>query len=490
MKAIYKIVLIVLLSLSSTDMQATCNWKARIQQFTVTQNCSGTFKTINGSVFLSNTSGIQYYWSVQGALINWVPYLSTYQFYPASNGTYVVLLKLTDNINNCDTTISKSINFTCLQACDWDGINTVSTFVDSCKSDGSFVYNNSINGYLRTNASDFGKFQTQWYVNNTLKQTGGYYFQNLVMSNGAYTMCVNLSDTTNNCDTTICHTFNVTCVNNCNWKSKNIYLYATDSCNTAEKKFYVKGAVLMNGTPDLSYRYQYYINNVSVGNNYYSHAARVYNKGNYQICVKITDTIKQCDTTICKTVLADCMNCSSFMPQIDAIVMTDSCGTPGSNQFVGVVGKLKFRNPAAYGFYQIKWWVDTTSSSVSSNPYMRHATSNGFKRVCVQILDTLNGCDTSICRNVYVDCNSNSIQTNSIQTLAFYPNPASQTISFPELQSPYHYACYDAAGRLLFEGHSEPGLPISVAHLNNGVYALKVWSDNLYYTARFVKQDN
>lgn len=490
MKTFNKFVLTIVLIFSATATHAACNWKARIQQFTVTQNCSGTFKTINGSVFLSNTSGIQYNWSVQGALINWVPYLSTYQFYPASNGTYIVQLKLTDNINQCDTTISKSINFTCLQACDWDGINTFAGFVDSCKTDGSFVYNNSINGYLRTNASDFGKFQTQWYVNNTLKQTGGYYFQNIISSNGNYNMCVTVTDTINNCDTTICNMFNVTCVSNCNWKSKNIYLYANDSCINAEKKFYVKGAVLMNGTPDFSYRYQYYINNVPVGNNYYSHAARVYNKANYQICVKITDTIKQCDTTICKTVLADCMLCGSFLPQIDAITITDSCGTPGANQFVGVVGKLKFKNPAAYNFYKLNWVVDTFASNVSDAPFMRFRTTQGFKKVCVQISDTLNGCDTSICRNVYVDCNSNSINSYTIQRLSLYPNPATHTITLSDIESEFRYECYDVSGRLVLKGYSDIGMPISVADLNNGLYALKVWTENQYYTAQFVKQDD
>lgn len=490
MKIFNNIVLVVLLNFSAIATHAACNWKARIQQFTVTQNCSGTFKTINGSVFISNTNGIQYNWSVQGSVVNWVPYLSTYQYYPASNGTYVVQLKLTDNINQCDTTITKSIAFSCLQACDWDGINTVCTFVDSCKSDGPYVSNNSINGYLRTNASDFGMFQTQWYVNNALKQTGGYYFQNTITSNGNYNLCVTLTDTINNCDTTICNMFNVSCVNNCNWKSKNIYLYANDSCNNAEKNFYVKGAVLMNGTPDLSYRYQYYLNNVPVGNNYYSYAGRVFSRANYQICVKITDTIKQCDTTICKTVLADCMNCGSFLPQIDAIVMTDSCGTSGSNSFVGVVGKLKFKNPAAYGFFKLNWVVDTFASNVSNAPFMRYATTQGFKKVCVQISDTFNGCDTSICRNVYVDCNSNSIHSNTMERLSLYPNPATHMITLPDLGSAFRYECYDVSGRLVLKGFSDAGMPVSVAGLNNGVYALKVWTDNKYYTAQFVKQDN
>jgi hypothetical protein len=60
----------------------------------------------------------------------------------------------------------------------------------------------------------------------------------------------------------------------------------------------------------------------------------------------------------------------------------------------------------------------------------------------------------------------------------------------PELLSAFRYECLDACGRLVLEGVSEPGLPIHLDSLSNGMYALKVWSGNLYYTARFVKQSD
>lgn len=490
MKTIYKIVLVVLISLSSTAIQAACNWKARIQQFTVTQSCNNTYKTINGSVFLFNSSGIQYRWSVSGSQINWVSSQSTYLYYPASNGTYMVQLYLKDVNNNCDTTFSKQITFNCFKTCNWQDIPIVTSFVDSCRSYGTFIKNNTINCNLRTNGGTFGFLQTNWYVNDTLKQIGGYDFSQIIQKNGKYKMCVNLIDTINHCDTLICHEFNVSCISNCNWKSKNIYLYANDSCVQNQKKYFVKGAVLMDGTPNLTYRYQWYVNNMLVGANYYSTAQRITSKSSYQICVKLTDTVKNCDTVICKTVVADCLNCQSFLPQIYSIVLSDSCVMNSQTTYRAVVGKLIYRNPAANSFYAVKWTVDTTSSSNSI--YLRQAvSSNGNKRVCLVISDTLNGCDTQICKTVYVNCSFGStIDNTKLSGLKVYPNPASKSVVLSDINTSFRFECYDVAARLVLEGYSDPGEPISVANLKNGMYALKIWTDDHFYTLRFIKQDD
>lgn len=490
MKILQQIGLLTVLVFTAFQSQASCNWKARIQQFSVTQNCSGNYKTLNGSVFIANTSGIQYSWSVQGSQINWVSSQSTYLYYPASNGTYVVQLYLKDINNNCDTTITSQITFNCFTACDWNFLPIYADFEDSCKKDHSFIRNNSINCNLTTNGGTFGKFQTKWYINDTLRKTGGYNFMHVINKNGAYKMCVDIIDTINNCDTSRCNTFNVTCINNCNLKPKNIYLYVNDSCIQNQKKYFVKGAVLMNGTPDLSYRYQWYINNTSVGPNYYSNSTRVYSKTNYEICVRITDTITMCDTFICKTVFADCVNCTPFQSQISNIILSDSCSYLSNLSFRGVIGKLIYKNPAAANYYLVKWTVDSTVSSTST--YMRQTVnSKGLKKVCLTISDTFNGCDTQICRTVYVGCNfASGITTNTIANLAIYPNPANSQITIPDLSEDYSFECYDVSGKQILIGEKSVGEAISIASLNDGLYYLKITTLDRCYTARFVKQSN
>lgn len=490
MKILRQVSLLTFIFFAALQSKAACNWKSRIQQFSVTQNCSGNYKTLNGSVFLANTSGIQYSWSVLGSQINWVSSQSTYLYYPASNGTYLVQLYLKDNNNNCDTTITKQITFNCFTDCDWGSMPIYADFEDSCKKDHSFIQNNSINCNLYTNGGTFGRFQTKWYINDTLKKTGGYNFMQVINKNGTYKMCVDIIDTVNNCDTSRCNTFNVTCINNCNFKAKNIYLYANDSCIQDKKNYFVKGAVLMNGTPDLSYRYQWYINNSPVGANYYSTSRMVYSKTNYEVCVRITDTVKMCDTFICKTVFADCINCLPFQPQISNIVLSDSCSYLNNTSFRGVVGKLIFKNPAAANFYAVKWTVDSTVSS--NTTYMRQATnSKGFKKVCLTISDTLNGCDTQICRTVFVGCNFGSgITSNTIASLNVYPNPASHQLAIPDLTEAYTFECFDLSGKLILSGKNSEGEAINITALNDGMYFLKVMTDNRCYTARFVKQSN
>jgi hypothetical protein len=490
MKTYRQVLLLACIFFVALQTKAACNWKSRIMQFSVTQNCSGNYKTLNCSVFLANTSGIQYSWSVLGSQINWSSSQSTYMYYPASNGTYLVQLYLKDNNNNCDTTITKQITFNCFKDCDWSSLPILADFEDSCKKDHSFIQNNSINCNLSTNGGTFGKFQTKWYINDTLKKTGGYNFTQILKKNGTYKMCVDIIDTVNKCDTSRCNTFNVTCINNCNFKAKNIYLYANDSCIQNKKNYFVKGAVLMNGTPDLSYRYQWYINSNPVGANYYSASTMVYSKTNYEVCVRITDTVKMCDTFICKTVFADCINCLPFKPQISNIVLSDSCYYMGTSPFRGVVGKLIFKNPAAANYYAVKWIVDSTLSSKST--YMRQAvTSKGFKKVCLTISDTLNGCDTQICRTVYVGCGFGSgLESQAMSNLTVYPNPASHLLSVPELREAYTFQCIDLTGKLVLSGAKSEGDHIDITSLIDGMYCLRIIAANRCYMARFVKQAN
>lgn len=312
----------------------------------------------------------------------------------------------------------------------------------------------------------------------------------VITKNGTYKMCVDIIDTFNNCDTSRCKTFNVTCINNCNFKAKNIYLYVNDSCLQNQKKYFVKGAVLMNGTPDLSYRYQWYINNTSVGPDYYSNSTRVYSKTNYEICVKITDLNTMCDTIICKTVFADCVNCIPFQSQIGNIILSDSCSYSNNLSFKGVVGKLIFKNPAAANYFLVKWTVDSTVSSNST--YMRqNVNSKGLKKVCLTISDTFNGCDTQICRTVYVGCNfPTGVTTNTMANLTVYPNPANYQIAIPELAEAFSFECFDVSGKQILSGEKSVGEAINIISLEDGLYYLKIMTAHRCYIARFIKQSN
>ncbi|GAA4449062.1 PKD domain-containing protein [Rurimicrobium arvi] len=121
--------------------------------------------------------------------------------------------------------------------------------------------------------------------------------------------------------------------------------------------------------------------------------------GTYYVCLKIQDLCRGCDTTICKTVTVSCYYPTKCkMPrgwsQIDSCPFyhfegnnpLDSSGKPYTNPC------LKYTWNFGDGY--------TASGRIASHTYSTGGTYN----VCMTVLDTCKGCDTIICKKVYVSC--------------------------------------------------------------------------------------
>ncbi len=140
MKNLYKLFLITFgltLYLSqtiSTANAATCNWKIRNPYTNFWDSCSGRANkySVNGYlVFKSSTTCFKYQWTVNGKNVGTSNVLS----YPiTSNGSYTICVKVTDTCNSCDTTFCSTRTITCVNNCNWKGLNASTNFWDSCNT--------------------------------------------------------------------------------------------------------------------------------------------------------------------------------------------------------------------------------------------------------------------------------------------------------------------------------------------------------------------
>ncbi len=454
-------------------------WKSRIAYFKVSDSCGPSNKFLFGKIILYSSANITYSWKVMGSTINWTSTNSTYMYYPGSNGTYTVCLTLKDKAKNCDTTICQTVNFNCLQPCKWYKQNIYLRSWDSCKSRGNSE--NSIGGTLFTNGNYFSKYKYQWKINGTVVtgNTGDFHY--LLNANGTYIMCVKVTDSANNCDTTLCRTYTVNCINNCNWKGRKPVLYTSDSCNLSSKTYIITCGISFNGSYSGKYPCEWMIAGNKMPGSGPVISCYISANGTYPVCVKVRDTINNCDTIFCGTVVVNCIPCGPWKSQITNFYVNDTCDQyPNKiyNRLDGVVGWVTLSSSAPSSRYKYKWTVNSVQVSTSSG--IAHVLkSNGTYTVCLTIRDTVNQCDTTLCRTVYVYCFQSGLSSLQKQQnlLNIYPNPAGNVFRFDWNGEACTYELSDVLGHQISRGTVENGInTISSAGLLNGVYWIRIYT--------------
>lgn len=459
------------------------SWKSRITSLKIFDSCSQSYKMISGKVTLSNSTNVTYEWKVLNTGdVTWPNRYNIYTYYPGSNGSYTVCLTLRDNAKNCDTTICKTINFQCLPACKWWKQHIALSTWDSCKSRGDT--RNTITGMLTTNNNYNSYYKYEWKINGSSIQNKNGFLNLGITSNGTYTMCVKVTDSANNCDTTICYTFNVTCITNCNWKGLNPSLVAYDSCNKNTKTYKIMGGISFNGSYSGKYPAEWSINGTKIPGTGPAFSHTVSNNGTYTVCVKVRDTLKKCDTTLCRTVIVDCIPCGNWKSQIKTLYVNDTC----NRSFNGIVGWVSFNSSAPTGRFRYKWTVN--NAQVSTGSRIDHGlTANGNYTVCLNIRDTVGKCDTTICRMVSIYCfrvgiNAFNKQFNSLNV---YPSPAGNSFGFDWNGEPCHYEVSDVLGQQLISGTTVNGPnTINSEKLPDGIYWIRLFGSEGNYSSKVV----
>ena len=349
-------------------------------------------------------------------------------------------------------------------SCNWKNRNPYMFAWDSCKNNSSA----NVNGYISFQYNT-SCFKYSWTVNG-VAAGNNYVMHKNISQNGTYNICVKVTDTCNNCDTTFCTTKTINCFSNsCNWKNRNPYLFAWDSCKN-------NSTANVNGYISFQYntscfKYSWTVNGVAAGNNYVMHK-NISQNGTYNICVKVTDTCNKCDTTFCTTKTISCFgNKCVWKNKIAAINFFDSCnGIRYRNSTTGYVAMNQNSNTSCL---KLTWKID---NQVVANTYFFHAPilSNGFHSYCVKITDTCNNCDTVICQTRYYYCKNLGIEDHLMnQKVSIYPMPAIDHLNIHSDIETNNVTISNISGQLIWQGAINIGdTLLDVAMWPSGWYVL------------------
>ncbi|MCC7299410.1 MAG: PKD domain-containing protein, partial [Bacteroidia bacterium] len=207
-----------------------------------------------------------------------------------------------------------------------------------------------------------------------------------INANGVYKVCLKLYDSCNRCDTQICKTIEVKCAEKCNWSQ------AGFTVKTDCKKVTVVGNYFKNC---LSFGYSWGDGTYSTG----KVADHEYAKnGTYTICMKVIDSCNNCDTIICKKVTVECAdkcNWKAKYPNFTSFTTSVNCRT--------ISAAL---NTISAGCIRQYYYIGGVAATYDGKLYHSwNVEKNGTYVICLKMIDTCTGCDTTICKEVVVNCN-------------------------------------------------------------------------------------
>jgi len=88
--------------------------------------------------------------------------------------------------------------------------------------------------------------------------------------------------------------------------------------------------------------------------------------------------------------------------------------------------------------------------------------------------------------DVNINYGSLSVQEETLNSWAIYPNPVKDILYMEGLDQVKSYVIYDVAGRKLEQFHNTTK-QINVSHLSNGVYLLQIHTDKGQVSKKFIK---
>lgn len=308
----------------------------------------------------------------------------------AVNGSYTVTLYLTDFVAGCSDTVSYNLIVNC---------------ANTCTVDGDFTYTTDPNCYTHFTSTAWGgqtPYSYSWNFGDGTTSNSpnpSHYYPN----NSAWTPCLTITDA-NGCDTTICYTLNIQC------NTQPCDAQFTTAFATCDSVFFYP---VSTGS-----QYTYFWDfgdgtNSTQMNPGHQYAA----DGTYLVVLYIMDQVTTCQDAVTVPVTINCgvSNCTTqgaFNAQVD----TSSC----SVQFISTA----FGGVAPYTYF---WDFGDGTSSTSASPNHQYGSYGPTWQVCLTITDA-NGCDTTICDLVVVDCVPGSCDASfqytyqDCQTVVFYPN--------------------------------------------------------------------
>jgi PKD repeat protein len=402
----------------------------------------------NGNIVINPCH--KYYWSFGDGTYG---HGKTVEHKYGKNGTYKICMKVVDTCLNCDTIICNEVKVDCYKDCNWKAkYPNFTTFSIGAKC-------RTISAGLNTSSAGCIR---QYYsiAGGAYSYDGKTYRDFTVDKNGTYVVCLKLVDTCTGCDTTICKEVKVEC-NPCSWTGNGFY-YKVD-CN----KVYLEGKV----TNNTCVKYVFYTGNSFIGGGRLQSYTFTKN-GSYDICMKLYDTCKNCDTVICQTVKIDCQPCKA-----QAKFTVDST-TSG-----GVAYITNYSTGGAYYF----WDFGDSTFSYSKNPGKHAYSASGGYTICLTVYDSAKTCSTKYCVTIkVVKTRAASIsESNKLPEIKLYPNPADAyfTISVTGTGT---YEVVNLQGKSISSGILNNETRVNTAGWSEGVYLVRSTLADGHVTTRMV----
>ncbi len=450
----------------------TCNLNA---SFTKTVGTGGNVYFTNAS---TNTSTwTSYHWTINNNFFSAAQNPTT----NLANGYYTICLNVTDSLNNCFDSYCDSVFIT----------NSTST----CNLNANFNYTVGANGNVTFGNTSTGTnsntIYSWWLGNNQTANT-----QNAstnYANNGWYTVCLFLSDSTNNCNDSYCQSIYVGTA-------------SSNSCN-ASFTFSVgaSGNVTLTsnstGTTSNTYYFWNFNNNSNTTTASPQTSTTFTNFFNY-VCLTIIDSATNCWSTYCDTIIIPSAPCN---PNVSFVMIQDS--TQALTWWAWANYPSNTTN--------VVWSWGDNSSSTGFFPSHTYSAS-GFYNICVTITVSCAG-TASFCSNTFINKSAeaqmpmyhvnvvnaqapasvkNYEAAEAITEMLLYPNPAKDQAHIKlnmNKAGDVTLLIYEVTGKLVQQGTQNLSegvntIDVNINSLEKGMYFITINSGNAKKTVRLIKE--
>ncbi|MDC1188409.1 PKD domain-containing protein [Flavobacteriales bacterium] len=273
---------------------------------------------------------------------------------------------------------------------------------------------------------------------SSLKDSVEYEFPD----SGYFEVCLSIYDEETGCNSSICKTVAVEVVDSLDCRADfNYFIQNTGDVSFNSKALGTNSAVYFSlGDGFSKYKKQF------------SH--RYQNSGNYNVCMSVYDSSSGCQDQLCKPVLVN-LDTSSVLCEARMDGFIDS------ENIVHTVNK-------SIGNTHSHWDFGDGIQSFQDNPTHEFTTS-GYYNICLNIHNSVSGCQSSICKELNIKLNS--LDVNCLADFEFIVIDEEVTVTNTSLGSNSH-------SHWTFErGSYDDGLTASYTYEETGLYevCLSTW---------------
>jgi PKD repeat protein len=404
----------------------------------------------NSLWFLTSSSGNQfsYFWDFgDGSTSTLADPTHDY----AADGTYIVLVSVSDTISGCQDAFTMIVTVNCGTSCTVQG--AFNMWVDSTNCDVNFVSTAYGGTAPYTFFWNFGDGTTSTSSNPVHQYPYG----------PTWTPCLTITDA-NGCDTTICDVVIVDCT------PPTCDPTATYTHITCDSLWFIAAAT----GPQYSYLWDFGDGDTSTDPS----PTHLYNtNGSYIVVLYLTDSTGNCSAAFTQIVDINC----GFSP----------CDVNGAFAWYpdSLTCEINFVSTAYGGTAPYSYFWNFGDGNTSAEPHPTNGYPSGTTWTPKLTITDANGCDTTIYDVVYVDCFNTIDDSENEFDFIVYPNPSTGLYTI-QLEDMSEISVYDISGSLIVQktcSNNCGQFHLDLSHLRDGTYILMVNSNDAVVTKRLIK---